>query len=130
MMAVFKIMKKYWMAVVMLTCCITSCTKENEENLKNQLATNTCDTVNMSYSLNVLPIIQANCYSCHGNGTITAGINLDGYLRLKRQVDNNNLVNVINHNAGYPQMPFGKAKLAQCDINKIMAWVNRGAPDN
>jgi len=46
------------------------------------------------------------------------------------EVNNGNLVNVIEHNPGYSQMPQGLPQLASCTINKIVAWVNRGAPNN
>ena len=48
---------------------MTACKKENEETLINkQGGPGVCDTANMKYTVNVLPIIQNNCYSCHGNG--------------------------------------------------------------
>lgn len=119
------------LAVVFFAAIIfISCTKENEEDLQPKINLPVCDTINMTYTKNVLPIITFNCYSCHGNGQIFGGINLEGYVRLKRQVDNNQLLNVIRHSPGYSQMPQGLPKLSQCDINKIEAWVNRGALNN
>ena len=110
---------------------IISCKKENEETLINkQGGPGICDTLNTKYSLNILPIIQNNCYSCHGNGQSEGGITLDGHNNLKIQADNNNLVGVITHTPGYPQMPEGLPQLSDCDINKIKNWVSHGAPDN
>ena len=123
--------KRIWLlAVLVLFVVLYSCTKQNEEQLMLEHSGPVCDTLNMAYSTDILPIIQANCYACHGNGMVTAGISLEGYVRLKRQVDNRNLVNVINHAPGYPQMPYGLPKLSDCNIHKIEAWVNRGAPEN
>ncbi|MEO6329452.1 MAG: hypothetical protein ABIO55_10980 [Ginsengibacter sp.] len=110
---------------------ITACKKENEENLINKHGGPVlCDTTNMKYSLNVLPILQNNCYSCHGNGQLEGGINLDGYNNLKIQVTNNNLINAITHAPGYTPMPNGLPKLPSCDISKIDAWIKSGAPNN
>jgi mono/diheme cytochrome c family protein len=84
----------------------------------------------MKYTANVLPIIQANCYSCHANGQINGGVTLDSYTKVKAQVDNGNLIGVITHAAGYPAMPYNLPKLSECDINKIKDWIARGAQNN
>ncbi|MCY7422040.1 MAG: hypothetical protein LH478_09915 [Chitinophagaceae bacterium] len=118
-------------AVVFFSAIIfIACTKENEEDLQPKINQPLCDTVNMMFTKDVLPIITLNCYSCHGNGQMQGGMNLDGYIRIKRQVDNNQLINVIRHSPGYAQMPQGQPKLAQCDIDKIEAWIRRGALNN
>jgi cytochrome c553 len=106
-----------------------SCSKSNEADTQNT-GTGGCDTVDMKYTANVLPIISGNCYSCHGNGVINGGIELDSYNKLLIQVNNGNLIGVITHSAGYPAMPQGKAKLSDCDINKIRGWIARGAQNN
>lgn len=117
------------MAAVM-ALVVTGCSKENETNLQGGSGGNNCDTVNMKYSADVLPIIRANCYSCHGNGAAMGGISLDGYANLKVQADNGNLVGVITHANGYPPMPMGAAQLSECDINKIKDWIANGKQNN
>lgn len=126
----FKYSRKLLGVMFVAVIVITSCTRENEEDLKPAIGQPICDTLNVTFTKDVLPIITLNCYICHGNGSMIAGINLQGYTRIKRQVDNNLLLNVIKHSPGYAQMPSGQAKLAQCDIDKIEAWVKRGAIDN
>ncbi len=125
-----KILRRRLVIIFVTVILVTSCTKENEENLQSKINQPLCDTFNMTFAKDVLPIITLNCYSCHGNGNIQGGMNLDGFARIKRQVDNNLLLNVIKHSPGYSQMPQGQPRLAQCDINKIEAWVNRGALNN
>ncbi|MBN9295745.1 MAG: cytochrome c [Filimonas sp.] len=110
---------------------LSNCSKTNEVDLNNSNGGGTpCDTVNMKYSANVLPIIQANCYSCHANGQVNGGVTLGSYANVKAQVDNGNLVAVITHAAGYPAMPYNLPKLSDCDINKIKDWIARGAQNN
>jgi len=94
------------------------------------LAPQQCDTVNMKYSTDILPILTSNCYSCHGNGNITEGINLDGYTNVKSYVNNGYLIGAVTHAGGFTPMPYNAPKLSNCEINKIKAWVNSGAPDN
>jgi mono/diheme cytochrome c family protein len=86
----------------------------------------------MQYATNVLPILQAYCYSCHGNGSTagSGGISLDGYANLQKWAANGILVGNITHASGFVAMPFGQPKLSDCDINKIIDWVNRGIQNN
>ena len=110
---------------------IASCSKSNEASLKNSSGgTDNCDTVNMTFAADIVPILQANCYSCHGNGLSQNGVSLDSYDQVKTQADNGNLIHVINHAPGYPAMPQGAPKLSDCTINKIKDWVDRGALNN
>lgn len=116
--------------VVGIAASLSSCTKQNEETLKAQGGGVTCDTAGMKYSTDVLPILQANCYRCHGNGNVTGGITLDGYAAVVTQVNSGNLIGAITHAAGYTPMPFDGGKLSDCDIAKIKAWINEGTPNN
>ncbi len=117
--------------VAVVALLVTGCSKSNEVSLsQNNGGGNGCDTVNMKYNANVLPIIQANCYGCHGNGGAAGGINLDGYANLKAQADNGKLIGVITHATGYAAMPLGKPMLSDCDINKIKDWIANGKQNN
>ncbi len=113
---------------ISLTLLMGACSKSSEDRLAPD--SGSCDTVNMKYTLNILPIIKANCYSCHGNGIISQGINLDGYNNLLIRVNDGKLIGVITHASGYPPMPQGQPKLSDCNINKIKSWINRGALNN
>jgi len=112
-----------------------ACSKENVQNLSGGAGTVACDSTNSKYSADVLPILQANCYTCHGNGNTagSGGISLDGYTNLLKWVNNNGrdyLIGNITHAPGFVAMPYGLPKLDDCDINKIISWVNNGAQDN
>lgn len=126
-------MKKQLLAPGIICLAVTgmlmfnACSNKSEDDMTPP---NNCVTTNMSYTSNVLPIIKANCYSCHGNGTVTGGINLDGYDNLKVQVDNGNLKGAITHASGYTPMPYNQPKLSDCDINKILSWIDDGAANN
>jgi hypothetical protein len=111
------------------TLLVIGCSKTSEDQLTTPTPSQ-CDTVNMTYSGDVQPILQANCYSCHGNGSANGGITLDSYAGVKSVADNGILIGVITHASGFPPMPQGGAKLSDCDINKITSWINRGAIDN
>jgi hypothetical protein len=95
---------------------------------------NDCDTsVVISYRSDITNILQQNCFMCHGvDKYASAGGNnqLDSFLGLQTVVLNGKLLKAINHSAGAVPMPYGGGKLSDCDIMKITAWVNRGAPNN
>ncbi len=112
--------------IVFAVIWMNACSKDSED----ELATQQCNTNNMRYSIDILPIITNNCYGCHNSSTATNGIVLEGYAMLKVQADNGNLPGVISHANGYPPMPFNAPKLSDCDINKIKSWIQSGSPNN
>lgn len=111
----------------MVSLIVSSCYYDNEEELYPE---NTCKTDNMSYTNDVLPILEDNCYSCHNQASNQGGVTLEGYSNLKVYVDNGKLLGVIKHEDGFPAMPQGQPQLGQCQIAKIEGWINQGASDN
>jgi hypothetical protein len=114
---------------------VFSCSKSNEEDMGTDQGNggnnNTCNTENMSFASDIKPILQSNCYECHSNANYAiSGVKLEDYADLKTHTDNGDLIGVITHATGYPEMPQGKPKLSACNINKIKAWVDAGAQDN
>ncbi len=90
-----------------------------------------CDTIGVKYSTTVVPIFSRSCYSCHsGSAAAGAGIKLDNYASVMIQVNNKRLIGAIAHQSGFSAMPKGNAKIPDCEIAKITAWVNAGAPNN
>jgi hypothetical protein len=59
-----------------------------------------------------------------------SGVKLEDYADVKEHADHGDLMGTITHAAGFPAMPQGGTKLSDCNINKIRAWINRGAEDN
>ena len=94
-----------------------------------------CDTSHViSYSKEIVPIFSENCYHCHGGDAANgAGIMLDQYDWVYTMaVDLGQLVPAIKHEPGVVPMPqdIYPQKIPDCDISKIEAWVNQGAPNN
>jgi hypothetical protein len=102
------------------------CTYNNEEELyPNEI----CDTADISYINDIKPIFEQNCYSCHSNSVLYYGnLSLENINHIQRVVDNGKLLKNIKHEPDGRPMPEGAAKLSDCNINKIEAWVNRGIP--
>jgi len=96
-----------------------------------------CDTTVVQYSVEIKAILDANCKSCHQEGAAGFnGINLYDHatiqgLALDGQYTFGSLLSAVLHEGGNPNpMPQNGNKLPDCDLNKFIAWVNRGAPDN
>ncbi|MBO9570948.1 MAG: hypothetical protein J7497_01870 [Chitinophagaceae bacterium] len=127
--------KKFFIALVG-SMIFFACSKSNEEELQNTDnpggGGSNCDTANMKYTANVVPILSSHCYSCHGVSTNanSNGIILEGHDKLLPYATNGTLISVITHAPGYPQMPQGGAKLSACNINIIRSWINNGAQNN
>jgi len=91
---------------------------------------NTCDTVTVTYSSSIVPILGANCTSCHGGTLPAGGIDLSIYSAVKVQVDNGKLWGAVSHAPGYKPMPRNSDKLSDCNLAKIKLWILAGAPNN
>lgn len=123
-----------FVASLVVVAIVVSCSKSNEEDMTQTpggTPNTTCDTANMSFVTNIKPILQSNCYSCHSNANFAiSGAKLEDYADVKEHADDGMLIGTITHANGYPAMPQSGGKLSDCNINKIKAWVERGAPNN
>ena len=111
-------------SVVMLLGCVYN----SEEDLMPPIST--CETDNVSYSGEVLPIFENRCYKCHADAFRQGNINLEGYDRVKLLVDNGRLLGAIKHQPGFTPMPQNEGMLPECDIYIIQSWIINGAPNN
>lgn len=115
----------------MCVTILSSCYYDNEEDLYRSEEM-FCDTLNISFSDDIIPIIDNSCISCHGNVTAPAlggNIFLHNYFGVKTSVDNGSLIGSIKYLPGYNSMPIDY-KLDECTIKKINAWINNDAPNN
>jgi len=122
--------------IIFISLIVFSCTWKKENFVVAQ--TSNCDTSNTSYSKVIQPIFQANCYSCHSTSVTSTGGGLDiqNFTSLTNYLNRNytgvfgsQFYNVISQSQGTLPMPPGY-KLPDCDIAKIKAWINKGAPNN
>jgi len=128
-------MKKVFLFFITISIIlvVSQCTYHNvEEYYANTLdtITNCGDTIDVSFSKDVFPLVADHCISCHNDITQYAGRNYDSYEGILEVVENGKLLKVINHEPGYVQMPKNADKLAQCYIDIIEAWIRQGSKDN
>ena len=120
-------MKYPFLLLVCTLIGLSGCKYDVEEEL---YPPNDCNTNNITYSGTVLSIIETNCYVCHSAAANNGGVTLEGYSSLKTYVDNGKLLGTIKRLVGFSPMPQNAAKLPDCNINEIEAWIDDGAEDN
>jgi hypothetical protein len=90
------------------------------------------------FAHDVLPILRAHCYQCHGAGQQQGGLNLDSRAAMLKggmsgtavtpgKSANSLLLRRILGLDGKPRMPLGFGMLAQRDIDTLTVWINQGA---
>ena len=62
--------------------------------------------------------------------TSGSNVNLGDYSHLKQYVDQGWVKSAITHDGTVTPMPYQRPQLDDCDIKKILAWINAGAPNN
>ena len=88
-----------------------------------------CDSVDISFSDHILPLIEQRCQGCHlGSGSI-GGFGLTNYDEISG-ISSFALFQVMNHDSGYPAMPPNLPKLDSCKLQVVRVWIEEGALDN
>lgn len=114
---------------------VSSCYKNNEEDLYagyNQVCE---DTTDISYSLIIKPMLSTSCDRCHNTANAPVkgnDINLDGPAKIKayNTAFPGSFLGSIKHEKGYARMPKGGGKFTACNVKKIEVWMKEGFQDN
>ena len=99
----------------------------------------------VSFSENVMPILQAKCLSCHAEGAqglAASGFSVESYEQVMKGTRNGPVIEpgysyfstlqiVVEHAAGpSTSMPKNAAKLSSGEIQIIGEWIDQGAKNN
>lgn len=126
--------RKWFNAGIMAICLLilSSCYYDSEEALYPGTGGTVCDTSNVTFSGTIQPILQSNCNSCHMSSIASGGVITDNYQDLIPVVESGIFWKAVNHEPGASPMPQDQLpnKLPQCELDKIKAWINKGAPNN
>ena len=106
---------------------IISCKKKSVVVSPPTPSKTTCiDTVNISYSKQIQPILNANCVRCHDAAT---GQNFTSYKTTKPFAEAGILEGCITGKPDYLLMPPAD-KMDSCNIKAIQVWIRQGMKDN
>ncbi len=120
-------MKAILFLLLSIVVISTGCYYDNEMQLYNC----SVDASTTKYSTTVNNLMTAyGCIGCHGAVGPSGNINLNTYAGVKTVADNGRLYGAVSHAAGYDPMPQGGDKLNACDLKKLKAWIDAGAPNN
>jgi hypothetical protein len=122
-------MKIFFKATITISLFVsTGCYYDKEEEL---YGANPCDTNNVSYSNTVSGLMNMyGCLGCHSESNPSGNIILANYAGIKIKVADGSLWGSINHISGFKPMPQAAGKMSTCDLSKIKAWIDAGAPNN
>lgn len=98
--------------------------------LNNYCEQQECDTVNVTFSQTIWPIVQGSCFGCHSGSSPQGGINLDNYQSIVEVVGTGKLMGSIKHESGFSPMPQNGSKLSDCKLSQIQKWIDNGTPNN
>ena len=115
---------------VTISLLSVSCYYDNEESLYPALETS-CDTINVTFSGSVKPMLANNCLSCHSNATASfAGnnIRLEDYADVQSRTTA--IAGSVNQTGSYSPMPKNGGKLNDCLLLQFDIWVNNGSLNN
>jgi hypothetical protein len=103
--------------------------------LNNYCDQEPCDSINVTFTITVFPIIQNNCYGCHSGGNPGGGISLTNYNQVKAAGaippgTPGSLLGVVTHASGNVPMPQNGNQLSDCKIAQIRKWIDDGMPNN
>lgn len=122
-------MKRIIVILFICTSLLAGCYYDVEEELYPP--TGNCDTNGVTYTTTIVSLLQSNgCTGCHSGGAPSGNISLNTYAGVQAVAQNGRLYGAIIHSAGYTPMPQGGNKMSACNINKIKAWIDAGAPNN
>lgn len=117
-------------ALFMGVAFLSGCYYDNEEELYQFVQPEACDTTNVTYTSHILPLLEANCLSCHDASTASGNVILEGYNQVKIYSDNGAFLGTISHSGSFSNMPQGGNKLPDCDIDQVRTWIEAGAQNN
>jgi hypothetical protein len=117
---------------LLILTSLSSCYYDSEEYLYPQTS-NQCDTIGITYSNSIVPLLNTYCLSCHSNSNAPSkggNIRLEDYADVKARVDDHKLLGSVAYENGYSPMPMGASQLDNCKITTIRLWINAGALNN
>lgn len=102
----------------------------NQGALNNYCPDDNCDTLNVSFSAHISPIVQTYCQGCHSGNKPSGNLLLTNYSEIINSVSSGKLLGSIQQLSGYKAMPKNGNKLSDCKIRQFELWIEAGTPEN
>lgn len=99
-----------------------------EQGAKNNSCSDGCDTTNVTFAVQVWPMMESYCTGCHSASAPGGGIVIADYSDMVSLAENGSLMGSIRWETGYAKMPTNQM-LSQCNIDVLQKWINDGFPE-
>lgn len=119
---------KFIIISVVTVFALNSCYYDTVEELYPQPPA--CDTSNVTFTNDIMPVINSSCVGCHSGSTPAGNISLTNYNEVVAAAQNGSLQGTIKHENGWSPMPKNGNKLNDCFIIKMDIWISSGTPNN
>ena len=132
---IIKIPMRLSISATVLAACmafLAGCYYDNQQELYQYVRV-TCDSSQVTYSTDILAILDTHCLACHSQSQAAAlggNISLSNYTEVKTSVNNGSFYGSIIHENGFSVMPPSGQKIPDCDIVRVKSWIDAGAPEN
>jgi hypothetical protein len=124
-----KLKNLFFIMIISAGATLSSCYYDKADLLYGSTAP--CDSLTTaSYSLNIVPLLQQHCYSCHAGSGASGGIVMGTYASDRAIALNGKLYGSISYSSGFSPMPQAASKLAACQLAVIKLWIDQNSPNN
>jgi hypothetical protein len=91
-----------------------------------------CDTTDITFSKNIMPLMENYCIECHKGNTPDGDIPIENYNDVVKIASDGSLLGTIRFEQGYYPMPPPPDynKMTDCEILQIEIWIKNGMPNN
>jgi len=109
--------------ILLTAVSVESCYYDKKEDLY----VSTCNTAGMTYTKDIVSMVNSSCAGCHSGISPSAGIALSTYAEVKNCVMNGKFIGSVKQDGTASAMPKG-GKWSTCNISKLEAWKVAGCP--
>lgn len=128
-----KIINVVLLLTLLVSCKYTSNPIENNSNLaqdserspsgptSGQSSESSEADTNVYYETDVKPLFEKSCLPCHGAGNPKNWMDYETVKKYTKEI-----LGSIKHSGNYMDMPMGRAKLSDADIELVEEWIRLG----
>ena len=127
MVDIFKLIQSHTRVFYLFIILCSGCTYDNVQTKYTQ---SECDLLNITWSVDIEPLVNQFCVGCHQGSSPAADLLLDRYEVVKNSVLQGGFSIRINKPITDPLKMPPNATLDSCAIDKLNMWIANGAPEN
>lgn len=116
-------MNKYFRIFLGFTLCIFFCYGCEKENITPKTS---APTGTISFKNDIVPILQANCVSCHNSSGPSPNIANNPYENLQPYINKSSPTS----SQVYVEISSGMGNLSSTQEQEILKWIEQGALNN